>query len=84
MRHTWRLPWPFTSRPSSWRPPALNCGPIWDMSITTTAAMRSRYGSGLAWQGLERPDLARESFQAALELVPDCGPCREALQALAE
>jgi tetratricopeptide (TPR) repeat protein len=44
----------------------------------------AHYGSGLAWQGLERPDLARESFQAALELVPDCGPCREALQALAE
>jgi tetratricopeptide (TPR) repeat protein len=42
------------------------------------------YDSGLAWLALDRPDLARETFSAALELAPDCDVCWEALQALDE
>ncbi|MFQ6100196.1 MAG: tetratricopeptide repeat protein [Anaerolineae bacterium] len=42
----------------------------------------AHYDSGLAWLALDRPDLARKSFQAALELAPDCDACRGALQAL--
>lgn len=42
------------------------------------------YDSGLAWQALRQPALAREAFQAALEIIPDCIACREALQMLDE
>ncbi|MEA3397612.1 MAG: tetratricopeptide repeat protein, partial [Chloroflexota bacterium] len=42
------------------------------------------YDSGLAWLALDRPDLAREAFYAALELAPDCDVCWEALQSLDE
>lgn len=42
------------------------------------------YDSGLAWLALGRPQPARQAFQAALDLVPNCGVCRDALQALEE
>jgi tetratricopeptide (TPR) repeat protein len=42
------------------------------------------YDSGLAWLALDRPDLARRAFRAALELAPDCDVCRDALRILEE
>jgi Flp pilus assembly protein TadD len=42
------------------------------------------YDSGVAWLALDRPDLARPAFQAALELAPDCEACRDALRTLEE
>jgi tetratricopeptide (TPR) repeat protein len=44
----------------------------------------AHYDSGLAWLALDRADLARQAFQAALDLAPNCAACREALQSLEE
>ncbi|MBE9506428.1 MAG: O-antigen ligase family protein, partial [Chloroflexi bacterium] len=41
----------------------------------------AHYDSGLAWQALDQRDLARQAYQDALELAPDCAVCRDALQA---
>jgi tetratricopeptide (TPR) repeat protein len=42
------------------------------------------YGLGQAWLALEQPDQARQAFQAALDVAPDCEVCREALQGLGQ
>lgn len=44
----------------------------------------AHYDSGLAWQALDRLNQARQAFQAALDLAPECEACQEALHRLEE
>jgi tetratricopeptide (TPR) repeat protein len=44
----------------------------------------AHYDSGLAWLALGQTEPARQAFQAALDLAPECGACREALDSLDE